>query len=85
MSIPVVGGAALYKGLEVAQEGLPAGTTMPFVVGIASAALSGLAAIWWLLAYLRRHNFTPFVIYRLVVGFGALILMFAGARAFTGI
>ncbi len=85
MSIPVIGGAALYKGLEVAQDGLPAGAAMPFAVGIASAALSGLAAIWWLLAYLRRHDFTPFVIYRLVVGFGALILMLAGARAFTGI
>ncbi len=42
-------------------------------------------AIWWLLAYLRRHDFTPFVIYRLVVGFGALILMIVGFRSFTGI
>ena len=85
MSIPVVGGAALYQGVQVAQEGLPPGMAAPFVAGVLAAALSGLAAIWGLLAYLRRHDFTPFVIYRLVVGFGALILMATGFRAFTGI
>ena len=85
MSIPVVGGAALYKGLEVAQEGLPEGAALPFAVGIASAALSGFAAIWFLLAYLRRHDFTPFVIYRLAIGVGALILMAVGARSAFGI
>jgi len=85
MSIPVVGGAALYKGIEVAQEGLPEGAAVPFAAGIASAALSGFAAIWFLLAYLRRHDFTPFVIYRLAVGVGALILMAIGTRSAFGI
>jgi undecaprenyl-diphosphatase len=85
MSIPVVGGAALYKGVEVAQEGLPEGAALPFAVGIASAALSGFAAIWFLLAYLRRHDFTPFVVYRLAIGVGALILMAVGARSAFGI
>jgi len=85
MSIPVVGGAAAYKGLEIARDGLPEGTALPFVVGIASAALSGFAAIWFLLAYLRRHDFTPFVIYRLAVGVGALLLMAVGVRSALGI
>jgi undecaprenyl-diphosphatase len=85
MSIPVVGGAALYKGVEVAQEGLPEGAALPFAVGIASAALSGFAAIWFLLAYLRRHDFTPFVVYRLAVGVGCLILMTVGVRSAFGI
>jgi len=85
MSIPIVGGAAFYKGLEVAGEGLPAGTAAPFAAGMASAALSGFAAIWFLLAYLRRHDFTPFVIYRLAVGAGALLLMAAGVRSALGI
>lgn len=85
MSIPVVGGAALYKGLEVAKDGLPAGTTAPFVAGIVSAAISGFAAIWLLLAYLRRHDFTVFVVYRLAIGVGMLILIAVGVRAATGI
>ncbi len=85
MSIPAVGGAALYKGLDVAAEGLPAGTAVPFAVGIVSAALSGFAAIWGLLAYLRRHDFTPFVVYRLAVGVGALALIVLGVRSALGV
>ncbi len=85
MSIPIVGGAAAYKGLDIAREGLPPGTAMPFVVGVASAALSGFVAIWFLLAYLRRHDFTPFVIYRLAVGVGALLLMAVGVRSALGL
>ena len=85
MSIPVVGGAAAYKGLQVAQGGLPAGTAAPFAAGIASAALSGFAAIWFVLAYLKHHNFDLFVIYRIAVGVGMLILMITGVRAATGI
>lgn len=85
MSIPVVGGAAAYKGYAVATEGLPSGTAIPFAVGMASAALSGFAAIWFLLAYLRSHDFTPFVVYRLAVGVGALVLMAVGVRSALGI
>jgi undecaprenyl-diphosphatase len=85
MSIPVIGGAAVYKGLEVAKDGLPAGTAMPFAVGMVSAALSGIAAIWFVLAYLKRHNFNIFVLYRIVVGVGVLILVVAGVRSGVGI
>lgn len=85
LSIPVIGGAAAYKGLQVAQDGLPAGTAVPFAVGIAAAALSGFAAIWFLLGYLRRHSFDLFVIYRIAIGIGMLILIISGVRAATGI
>jgi len=85
MSIPIIAGAAAYKGLQIAQDGLPAGTSAPFAAGIASAAISGFAAIWFLLAYLKRHNFDLFVIYRLAIGFGMLLLMATGVRAATGI
>ena len=85
MSIPVIGGAAAYKGLEVARDGLPAGTAIPFAVGMVAAALSGIAAIWFMLAYLKRHNFNLFVIYRIVVGVGVLILIVAGVRSGMGI
>ena len=85
MSIPVIGGAAAFKGLEVAKDGLPAGTAMPFAVGMVSAAISGIAAIWFVLAYLKRHNFNIFVVYRIVVGVGVLILVVAGVRSGMGI
>ena len=85
MSIPVIGGAAVFKGLEVATDGLPAGTATPFLVGMVTAALSGIAAIWFTLAYLKRHNFNLFVVYRIVVGVGVLVLIVAGVRSGMGI
>jgi len=85
LSIPVIGGAAAYKALHVAKDGLPAGTAMPFVVGIASAAISGMIAIWFVLRYLKTHNFNLFVVYRIVVGVGILILIVAGVRSGMGI
>ena len=85
LSIPVIGGAAAYKALEIARSGLPAGTTTPFAVGIASAAVSGFAAIWFVLAYLKRNNFNLFVIYRIVVGVAILILIVSGVRSGLGI
>ncbi|HEX5640922.1 MAG TPA: undecaprenyl-diphosphatase UppP [Thermoleophilia bacterium] len=81
MSIPVIGGAAAFKGLEVARDGLPAGTATPFAVGMVAAALSGIAAIWFTLAYLKRHNFNLFVVYRIVIGVGVLVLIVAGVRS----
>jgi len=85
MSIPVIGGAAAYKALEVAKDGLPAGTATPFLVGMVSAAVSGLVAIWFVLAYLKRHNFNLFVIYRIVIGVAILILVVAGVRSGMGV
>jgi undecaprenyl-diphosphatase len=85
MSIPVIGGAAAFKGLEVARDGLPAGTATPFLVGMVTAALSGIAAIWFTLAYLKRHNFNLFVLYRIVLGVGVLVLIAAGVRSGMGI
>jgi undecaprenyl-diphosphatase len=85
LSIPVIGGAAAYKALEIAKGGFPAGTAIPFVVGIASAALSGFAAIWFVLAYLKRNNFNLFVIYRIIVGVAILILIVSGVRSGMGI
>ncbi len=85
MSIPVIGGAAAFKGLEVARDGLPADTATPFLVGMVTAALSGIAAIWFTLAYLKRHNFNLFVVYRIALGVGVLVLIAAGIRSGMGI
>ena len=38
----------------------------------------GYAAIAWLLRYVSTHSYTPFVIYRIVLGAGTLILLGAG-------
>src|SRR5206468_2877528 len=65
--IPIVFGAVVYKGLKHAVlNPLPAGSAGPFLVGALAAAAVGLIAIDLLLGYVRRHDYTPFVLYRLI-------------------
>jgi undecaprenyl-diphosphatase len=82
MLAPVVAGAALFKGAQVAGDGLPADSTGPFIVGIVAAAASGFAAIYALLAYVRRHNYDVFVVYRLLAAL-AIIGLIAGGKSAT--
>ena len=82
--IPIVFGAVLYKGIKhVVLESLPAGSTGPFVVGTLAAAAVGLVAIDLLLGYVRRRDYSPFVIYRLLVAAAILIVIATGARSAT--
>jgi len=83
MLFPVVFGAALLKTVKVLGSGLPAGWAGPFAVGILAAAGSGLVAIWGLLGYLRRHDYSLFVIYRLLAALAVLILIISGVRGST--
>ena len=62
----------LYKGVKhVLLESLPAGSAGPFVVGTIAATAVGLVAIDLLLGYVRRHDYTPFVLYRLLLAAGS--------------
>jgi undecaprenyl-diphosphatase len=82
--IPVVFGAVVYKGVKhVLLEGLPAGSTGPFVVGTLAAAATGLVAIELLLGYVRRHDYSPFVLYRLAVAAAVVAVIASGARSAT--
>ena len=79
--IPIVFGAVVYKGLkDVVLNPLPAGSIGPFVVGTMAATAVGLIAIDLLLGYLRRHDYTIFVIYRLVLAALILIVIASGWR-----
>lgn len=79
--IPVVFGAVVYKGLKhVLIESLPPGSTGPFVVGTLAAAGVGLVAIDVLLGYVRRHDYSPFVVYRLLAAGIVLAIIATGVR-----
>ena len=52
-------------------------------MGILAAAGSGLFAIGALLGYVRRHNYTLFVVYRLVIAALVLLLIATGVRSAT--
>jgi undecaprenyl-diphosphatase len=79
--VPITFGAVLLKGYrDVLQGELPPGWVGPFVVGTIASAGSGLLAINWLLGYVRGHNYTVFVVYRLVVAGCILLLIASGVR-----
>jgi undecaprenyl-diphosphatase len=81
MSIPITGGAALYKGAEMFDDGgIPPGFGGAFFWGIVASMVSGFIAIWFLLRYVRTHSFLPFVIYRLVLGVAVIIIFATGIR-----
>ena len=81
MLIPIVLGAVLYTGLKhVVLEPLPAGSKGPFLVGTIAAAGVGLIAIDALLGYVRRHNYTPFVIFRLLMAAAIVAVIASGYR-----
>jgi len=81
MSIPITGGAALYKGVEVFGDGgIPAGFGGAFFWGIIASMVSGFLAIWFLLRYVRTHSFLPFVVYRVVLGVAVIIIFATGIR-----
>jgi undecaprenyl-diphosphatase len=76
---PVTAGAVTFKAYRALSEGLPSGVAGPMVVGTAAAAISGYLAIAGLLALVRRHSYDPFVVYRVLIGVTALILIATGA------
>jgi len=81
--IPVVTGAALYKGFEAAHEGLPPGVVGPMIVGTVAAAVSGYLAIAFLLRLVRTTSYAPFVYYRYAVGALVLLVIATGLRPAT--
>jgi undecaprenyl-diphosphatase len=80
MSIPITGGAALYKGLQLAVDGLPPGTAAAFLWGIVASAVTGLAAVWLVLKVVRTRSFLPFVAYRVLAGLAVLALLASPLR-----
>jgi undecaprenyl-diphosphatase len=82
--VPVVLGAVLFKGwTDVIRGELPDGWAGPFLVGTLAAAGSGLIAIEALLGYVRRHNYSIFVVYRLAAAVLILLLIATGIREAT--
>jgi undecaprenyl-diphosphatase len=83
LSLPIIAGAGLYQGAKVAVDGLPPGTAAPFLWGMLSAAVSGFLVISFLLSYVRRGSFAPFVVYRLALAALVFALIVTGVRPAT--
>jgi undecaprenyl-diphosphatase len=82
LSLPIIAGAGAYKAVDLAQTGLQ-GYAAEFVAGMVASAISGFIVIWGLLRYLRRHDFTVFLGYRVAVAALVVILIVANVRDAT--
>ena len=77
LSIPAITASGLLE-LRQAMQILPAETFGPLVAGTIVAAIVGYLSIWALLAYLRRNTTAVFIIYRILLGFTILVLLWMG-------
>ena len=77
LAIPAVLGAGIYKLKDI-----PGGENTygwgPTTVGTVVSFVVGLAVIHWLLQYVSKHSYTPFVIYRVALGSLTLVLLGTG-------
>ncbi len=83
LAIPAVLGSGFFQAYEaltgnIAGEGVSWG---PTILATVLAFGVGLTVIAWLLRYLDRGSFTPFVVYRVVLGLLILALVGAGVLA----
>jgi undecaprenyl-diphosphatase len=77
LAIPAVVGAGLFELKEIPHGHNDFGWG-PTLVATVVSFLVGYAAIAWLLRYVSTNSYTPFVIYRILLGAGTLILLGTG-------
>lgn len=74
LSIPLIAAAGLLKGKELLETGSENDWFL-VILGTIVAFVSAYACIHWFLALLEKIGFTPFVIYRLLLGAVLLALI----------
>ena len=67
LSIPVIAAAGVLKGLELYESGNDVLLRDALTAGAMSFGFA-LVAIAFLMVWLKRASFTPFVIYRVILG-----------------
>ncbi len=78
LSAPIIAGAGLYEGLKLFEQGAGQ-VTLNYLWGFLASALSGYLVIAFLMNFLKKHTFYPFVWYRLALAaVVAIILVYQG-------
>ncbi|MGI8645993.1 MAG: undecaprenyl-diphosphate phosphatase [Nocardioides sp.] len=80
LAIPAVVGAGLFELKEI-PNGDNAYGWGPTILATAVSFVVGYAAIAWLLRYVATRSYTPFVVYRVVLGTATLLLVATGVLA----
>jgi undecaprenyl-diphosphatase len=83
LSLPIIAGAGLYKGIDILREGIPPGLGGAFLAGVIASAISGFLVIAFLLSYLRTRDFALFLWVRLAVAALCFTVIALGIRPAT--
>lgn len=76
VGIPTMYAATAYELFKVVHEGSVAHTQWGgLVLGFIVSLIVAFAAVKWLLDYIRTHRFTPFAIYRILLGIALLFFI----------
>ncbi|QRP49903.1 undecaprenyl-diphosphate phosphatase [Amycolatopsis sp. FDAARGOS 1241] len=78
LALPAVFGSGLYKLTDIGKNGETA-QWGPTILATLVAFGVGYLVIAWLMAYIKRRSFVPFVVYRIVLGVLLFALIFSGA------
>ena len=78
VALPVIGGAALHRGMALRRRGLPRELRAPFTLGAAASFVSTIASLRLLRRLERDGSLAPFVAYRL--GLSAIALKRLSAK-----
>lgn len=73
LSLPAIAGAAGLKAIRLLNDPEMAATLVPTLVGTVTAAISGFLCIHYLLRFLRKQSFLPFVVYRVALGIALFV------------
>ena len=76
LAVPAVLASGVFELRKIGETGSPAWG--PTLLATVTAFAVGYAVIAWLLRYLARGSFRPFVIYSVLLGLGVLVLVWAG-------
>jgi undecaprenyl-diphosphatase len=80
MSLPIIAGALLFESRHVVADGIPPGFGGAFFWGIVASGVTGYIAVWGTLRLIRTRSFSPFVLYRVIVGVGVVLIAASSFR-----
>lgn len=83
LSIPTIIGAGALASLDLVQTG-DAALQTDAVIAAGLAFVTAYIAIALMMRWLRRASFTPFVVYRIIVGGGVLVFAYTGTQFCAG-
>ena len=75
LSAPIIAGAGIYEGLKLLMSGQQ-GVDVNYLVGFLASLVSGYLVIAFLMNYLKKNTFYPFVIYRLALALIVATVLF---------